>query len=313
MARDATITFEQVATAADSIKAQGGKPTARAVRDVLGTGSMATVLKFLQQWQGTQERQSQAVDDTLDPAIGRAIRDTIAAKVRQATADATARLADLQAEAAGLITENERQAGEIEARAAEIAALQERHAALAGRIEQLQTDGARTADNLLGERQAAEAARVALARSELRLEALPRLEADLVALRDDLARERAARIAAEQMAAVTAADLKGAERRAVEAEGREQAALARAGESERQAQGTARELSSANLAVQAGQARLESAARELDDARRQTKAARETAQAASEEAAELRGRLAATAPKGEAKPAKAAAPRKTGD
>jgi hypothetical protein len=78
----------------------------------------------------------------------------------------------------------------------------------------------------------------------------------------------------------------------------------------------ARELASANLVVQAGQARLESAARELDDARRQTKAARETAQAAGEEAAELRGRLVAMAPrdaKGETKPVKAAASRKAGD
>jgi len=87
------------AAAADNIKAQGGKPTARSVRDALGTGSMATVLKFLQEWKGGQVRQCQAIDDTLDPSIARAISNQIAGKVQEATADATARLSIIQEKA----------------------------------------------------------------------------------------------------------------------------------------------------------------------------------------------------------------------
>ena len=45
MARPSTLTFEQVAAHADSLKANGIKPTARAIRGRVGTGSMATLLK----------------------------------------------------------------------------------------------------------------------------------------------------------------------------------------------------------------------------------------------------------------------------
>lgn len=206
MAREATITFEQVATTADSIKASGGKPTARAVRDVLGTGSMATVLKLLQQWQAGQVRQSQAIDDTLDPGIARAISNQIAAKVQEATADAIGRLADLQAEADALIAENERQAAENEAQAAELAAIQEQHAALAGRAQQLAADAARTVAELAAERQASEAARVELAKAELRLEAVPRIEAEIERVRAELAAERQQRAEAEKQAASSKAE-----------------------------------------------------------------------------------------------------------
>ena len=61
MARPSTLTFEQVAAHADSLKAHGIKPTARAIRDRVGTGSMATLLKHLQQWQGEQARQPLSV------------------------------------------------------------------------------------------------------------------------------------------------------------------------------------------------------------------------------------------------------------
>ena len=81
MARESTITYEQVAEAADNLKAQNLKPTSRAVREALGSGSMATVCKLLQQWQAGQTRQSQATDDTIDPAVARAISLHIATVV----------------------------------------------------------------------------------------------------------------------------------------------------------------------------------------------------------------------------------------
>lgn len=211
MARESTITFEQVAAAADSIKAQGGKPTARSVRDVLGTGSMATVLKFLQEWKGGQVRQSQAIDDTLDPSIARAISNQIAGKVQEATADATARLVDLQAETDGVIVESERQAAVIEAQAGELSALQEHLAATVGRAQQLEVDASRQAAELAAERAAAESARVALAKAELRLEAVPRIEAELVAVRAELAAERVKSAEQHEAAAVAVAKLHAVE------------------------------------------------------------------------------------------------------
>ena len=48
MGRELTITFEQVAAVADTMKTNGIKPTSRSVRERLGnTGSMGTVNKFL--------------------------------------------------------------------------------------------------------------------------------------------------------------------------------------------------------------------------------------------------------------------------
>ncbi|HEM7880099.1 TPA: DNA-binding protein [Burkholderia contaminans] len=54
MAREPNITQEQVSKTAEQIRDAGGRPTARAVRERLGTGSMATVLKFFQAWQDAQ-------------------------------------------------------------------------------------------------------------------------------------------------------------------------------------------------------------------------------------------------------------------
>jgi len=64
MGREAAVTPEQVHDAADAIKAEGGKPTLRSVRERLGTGSMGTINKYLQGWKAGQERQQAA-----EPAI----------------------------------------------------------------------------------------------------------------------------------------------------------------------------------------------------------------------------------------------------
>lgn len=293
MARESTITQDQVAAAADNLKAQGTKPTARNVRDVLGTGSMATVLKFLQLWQGGQIRQSQAIDDTLDPSIGRVISNQIAAKVQEATADVTARLADLQAETDNVIAENERQAAEIEAQAGELVALQEQHAALVGRAQQIEADATRTTAELVAERQAAEAARVELAKAELRLEAVPRIEAEIEKVRADLLQARAQSAELHESAAVATAKLESevAQRKGIEAQLIESVKARE--EAGKRAVATAEALGNERVAVQASQARLEAAAREIAAANEAVSKARAEAKKSSEEAAELRGQLTA--------------------
>lgn len=95
------------------------------------------------------------------------------------------------------------------------------------------------------------------------------------------------------MAAVTASELKAAERRATEAEAREQAALTRAADAEQQARQVAQELTNARVQVQAQQAGLDAAAREVEQARKVAQEARADAKTAGEQAAELRGKLSA--------------------
>lgn len=256
MARESTITFDQVATVADRMKANGEKPTTRAVRDALGTGSMATVLKMLQQWQAGQERQSHAIDDTLDPTVTRAISNQIAAKVQEATADATARLADLQGEAAIIIAESERQAAEIEGKASEILVLQEQCAALAGRAQQLEADAGRTAADLEAQRHAAEGARLELAMAKVQLDAMPAYAEELKALRGEL--ETALVRAADQheAAAVASAKLDAAEAARVKADNQLDAATVKEA-------ATAKLLENERVALQACQTSLEGAAREV--------------------------------------------------
>lgn len=76
MAREATITQEQVSAAANAIRASGTKPTARSVREQLGTGSMGTVHQFMQVWLADQKGQA-GPSLTLPPALQGVIVDHI--------------------------------------------------------------------------------------------------------------------------------------------------------------------------------------------------------------------------------------------
>ena len=218
MGREATITYEQVAAAADAMKVAGGKPTSRGIRERLGnTGSMGTVNKLLQAWKAAQERQvSTAL--SLPPVLQRAILDFMGQELTGAKATLEAELAEQQQEVADLATENERQAADIEDKNDAAVALQANLATLQGRLNQIEIDLATARNDALREREAAEAARIELAKALLRLEAMPRLEADLGALRQDLDKERQGRVAAEQQAAVLAAKLEASNERTGKAE-----------------------------------------------------------------------------------------------
>lgn len=210
MAREATITFEQVSAAAETIKAQGGKANSRNVRELLGTGSMATILKYLQQWQGGQSRQNQAIDETLDPVVIKSISIHIADKVQAATTALTIQIAEQQTEMDSLISENERQATELEALTTAFNALQDQHSQQSGVVQQLEAEATRTAAELTGERQAAEAARIQLAKAELRLEAVPRIEKEIEQVRGELATAQKQAAELHETAAVVNAKLEAA-------------------------------------------------------------------------------------------------------
>ena len=283
MAREATITQEQVNAVADSIRAGGTKPTARAVREALGGGSMATVLKFLQAW---QSRQMQSIETpiSLPAGLQRSLVDWIGQEVATAKADLQVDLVASQQANGDLIAESERQASTIELQAEALESAQAETATLAGRLAQVDSDLARAMDDVSGERQAAEQARTELAKAQLRLEALPRIEAEVARLRADLERVGAEKVAAEQAAAVAIARLEAMTDRANKAD----AATEKA---EKQATAVAQELASARVQVQSQQVALTGAAREIDDAKTQARDARAEAKASAELAAELRGEL----------------------
>ena len=206
MAREATITQEAVNAAADRIRAAGGKPTARAVREELGQGSMATVLRLLQHWQAGQGRAPEA-PVMLPAALQRALVDFIGVEVAAAKLGLEQELVGAQQAEKDLIAESEAQAADLEELQARHDALQAEHSQLEGRYAQLGLDLNEARQTAETHRQAAEAARTEVAKLQLRQEGVPRLEAEIVALKAGLEAERAARVAAEQAAAVAIARL----------------------------------------------------------------------------------------------------------
>lgn len=257
MAREASITQEQVNATADAIRASGAKPTARAIRDQLGSGSMATILKLFQVWQAGQVKPA-AQDVTLPPALTRALVDFIGQEVAGARAGLEAELATAQQSQADLIAESERQASHIEALTNACDELQAERAEMSGRLAVMESDLSAARDAAQAAESAAESARTELAKAQLRLETMPRLQAELDQVRAQLAESQAQAVSAEKQAAVLAARLDAAEARATSSERRESAALVKIEQARTDAlelaglRLQARELASANDAALAG-------------------------------------------------------------
>jgi chromosome segregation ATPase len=276
MAREATITQEQVNEAADRIRSAGAKPTARAVREDLGSGSMATVLKHLQVWQSGQVRQAET-PVVLPAALQRALVEFIGQEVATAKVALESDLVIAQQANTDLIAESERQAASLDAVEHSLESLREERAELQGRLSQMTTDLSASQSAAEAHRQTAEATRTELAKSELRLEGMPKLETEVSQLKSALEAERRQRSQAEQSAAVAVARLDKTEAQVEDL----QARLTRA---EGEARTSAAD--SAKLREQASsmQANFEVAVRDGNQAR-------DEARRAEAEAAELRGQL----------------------
>lgn len=83
MARTSNISFGQVAAIADAMKAAGTRPTARSVRERIGSGSMGTIHKFLSQWSGKTVEESEDVPE-LPESIANALMDFIGTEIATA-------------------------------------------------------------------------------------------------------------------------------------------------------------------------------------------------------------------------------------
>lgn len=276
MAREATITQEEVNAVADEIRATGHKPTARGIREALGSGSMATVLKYFQTWQAKQVRPADA-PTVLPPGLQKALVDFIGQEVASAKVAIETDLVMSQQANADLITESERQATTIDALALEVETLAVEKAELSGRMSQMSADLEESRKEADTQRQAAETGRTEQAKLQLKLEGLPKLEAEVEKLRAALDVEREGRAKAEQVAAVETTKRENAEAQVQDL----QARLTRA-------ETDARETAQANTKIreqaQAFQASFEAAVRDGNQAR-------DELLRAQAEASELRGQL----------------------
>ena len=179
-----------------------------------------------------------------------------------------AELADQQQEATDLSTENERQLEIIEARTEQLETLSIEKAAAEGKAGQLSADLDTARDEAGRERQAAELARTELAKAQLRLESMPRLENDLAAVRAELVKERDARIAAEQSAAVLMAQKDDLTARLADAKARADRADELAAKQQARGEQFAVDLFDCRLAVQSGEACIRALDKELANVRK---------------------------------------------
>ena len=282
------ITYEQVSAAADAIIGEGQQPTINAVRDRIGTGSPNTVHRHLTAWRAARPQATVAA-----PELPASLTTAIAAEIERAAASARAevesKLVQAQAEAAELANAGESLETERDELLEQVAELTTERDTLAGKADQQAADIKAQAERIEREQQAAEAARVDLAKAQLKIESsterLGEQTAEIERLRVALDSESKARIAAEQQAAVLSAKLESMTDRATKAEARTELA-------EKQSQQNAQELNSARNQVQSQKIVLDTTAREIEDVRRQIKDVRVEAKRAGEEAAELRGKLA---------------------
>ena len=218
MGREAKATFEQVAAAADALQADHIGPSTRNVRERLGNvGSMGTINRHLQEWNSKRERaiaQPLAVSSSLQ----RAMLDFTREELGKATLQLKMALAEQRQEINDLALEVERQSEDIKEHLDSETTLHAEASILRGRLTQMEEELEHSRDETVAERERAGQARIDLATAMSRLEAMPRLEADLAALRKELQSEREHRIAATQQAAVLEAQLDAARERAVQVE-----------------------------------------------------------------------------------------------
>ena len=151
MGREAKITYEQVAGAADAMCSANTRPSSRTVRERLGnTGSMGTINRLLQEWKSTQERHV-VQSLTLPPALQRAILDFIGQELATAKTQLESALEEQRQEMADLAIENERQGTDIEDRINAEAALRAELATLQGRIMQIEGELANAKREAIGD------------------------------------------------------------------------------------------------------------------------------------------------------------------
>lgn len=107
MAREATVNYGQVAAIADSMTAAGQRPSARTIRERIGTGSMGTIHKFLTQWRGKTPSEDEQEVSALPSTISRAIADFVATEIATANEGIQEELEAAKADAESLAQDNE--------------------------------------------------------------------------------------------------------------------------------------------------------------------------------------------------------------
>jgi colicin import membrane protein len=299
----AIVTFESVATAAQEITKEGGRPSVRSVIAYLGGGSPNAVLPLLNEWKAGRPTLKSG-DIELDPRIGMVVAELVHKASEQAARTAEEKAADVQADAeavaeAGRELESLTQSleGQLtqaqQVIAAKERALEDVQAAASIEAKNAQEKATALQNQLAEERARADQAVQAVAKAEVRLELIPGLQSEVERLKPF-----------EQQAAVLSANLDSSKATIEDLK-------ARLGDALADAKGAHDDLEKVRISEQSLQARLDAAMREIEGykagmadqkadlatARQETKDVRSELAAARDEAKELRAEIKAMAVK----------------
>lgn len=166
MARNSTVSIEQVADAAAQIQKLGMTPTSRNIREVVGGGSMGTILKHFQAWQSGALQPKKVISESLDASIVQSINSHIAQQIQESRMDLTTQLAEKEADANMLLQEYSKLSDDMTSQSSVLSALQLQHAELSGRFHQLELENKNLQADLLNERQSNERVKIELATAD---------------------------------------------------------------------------------------------------------------------------------------------------
>lgn len=230
----AKATYEVVVSAIEQLKAEGKSPTIAAIQAVTG-GSNSTIVLLRQRYESERPTAEVSKQININPSIGQLIAAEVERAAVEAAAEATAKHEAIKAEMLRTAEESEATASLLETAQNELAALRSQLQTQAGQIEQLKSDAeqikreaadqvstaqvaardsvTKIEDVAARERSEREAVQVALAKAELKLEAMPQLKADVEKLQAALDSERQAKAASDSKAAALDAKATGLEGR----------------------------------------------------------------------------------------------------
>ena len=193
--------YDDVAAAADEIVSTGERPTVRAIRDRLKTGSMGTIQRHLAVWH-EKRRENQADAVHLSPEIQRAILSEIEKRVVESRLSLEKEIEDLRDDRDVLVEENDGLQKMIEELSSRLSELDGKLSRSSGIIDELRSELAASKTQINDERQGAQKAREDLAGTQAELLRLPILEKMASDLRIEIDCERTRSYKALQEAAV---------------------------------------------------------------------------------------------------------------
>jgi chromosome segregation ATPase len=293
------ITFEQVAAAADALLGAGKQATIQAVRESLGTGSPNTVHRHLTAWRAARPQTAAAAFE-LPAGLVNALGAELIRAGAQGRSEVEEQLVQAQAEAAQLAGIGEELEEKLDGLSDLVVTLTTERDGATATANERALEIERQVQTIQREQQAAESARVELAKAQLKIEAgverVGELNSDIKGLRSALEAAQKGRQAAEQAAAVSAAQLTNEQSKSGDLAARLAAAekaLQKATENTEKAQ---RATEDARVSEKSVQAQLDAVTRDLEALRVSEKESRTEAKKSAAEAAELRGKLASVKP-----------------